>query len=77
MIAAIYARKSSDEPGRDAEDASCPTQIDRAREFAKAKGCIKPDPFAAWMQCEDGYFRLHREGVTNRERRPDRIRLLD
>ena len=46
-------------------------------EFAKAKGCIKPDPFAAWMQCEDGYFRLHREGVTSRERRPDRIRLLD
>jgi len=46
-------------------------------EFAKARSCIEPDPFAARMQIEDGYFRLHREEATRRERRPDRIRLLD
>ena len=56
MIAAIYARKSSDEPGRDAEDASCPTQIDRAREFAKAKG---------WRVDEGSVFRD--DGVSGSE----------
>jgi len=46
-------------------------------EFAKARGFIKPDPFAARMQFEDGYLRLHREEATSRKGRPDRIRLLD
>jgi DNA invertase Pin-like site-specific DNA recombinase len=38
IVAAVYARKSTDEPGKDAEDASCPKQIANAREFAKQKG---------------------------------------
>jgi DNA invertase Pin-like site-specific DNA recombinase len=37
MIAAIYARKSTEQDG-DAEDRSCPRQVANARAFAEARG---------------------------------------
>jgi len=34
-------------------------------DFAKARSCIRPKPFAARMRFEDGYFRLIREEVAS------------
>ncbi len=38
MIAAIYARKSTDDSDRDAEARSCERQIEHARQYAAAQG---------------------------------------
>jgi DNA invertase Pin-like site-specific DNA recombinase len=37
-VAAIYARKSNDEPGKDAEAKSVARQIERAKAYAGKKG---------------------------------------
>jgi DNA invertase Pin-like site-specific DNA recombinase len=43
MIAAIYARRSSSQAGRDEQDLSVTRQIDLARRFAESKGWIVAD----------------------------------
>src|SRR5437879_1199642 len=67
MIAGIYARKSTDEPGKDAEDRSCDKQIAAAREFARKKG---------WRVDEASVFRD--DGVSGGEfaKRPGLQKLL-
>ena len=45
MIAAVYARKSTDQNGADAEARSVARQVESAREFAAARGWTVPDEF--------------------------------
>lgn len=45
MIAAIYARKSTDDSGKSDDARSTTRQIDRAREFAAKRGWTVDDRF--------------------------------
>ena len=43
MKAAIYARKSTDDNGRDAENKSVTRQVEHAKAYAASKGWTVPD----------------------------------
>ena len=45
MIAAIYARKSTEQNGVSDEQKSVARQIEHAKAYAKSKGWTVPDPY--------------------------------
>ena len=50
MIAAIYARKSTDDSDRDAEARSCERQIEHARQYAAAQGWTVDERLGRYSQ---------------------------
>ena len=68
MIAAIYARKSTDQSGTDAEAKSVTRQVDHAKGYAAQKGWVVAD--------EHVYVD---DGISGAEfaKRPDFLRLMN
>src|SRR5439155_26640839 len=70
MIAAIYARKSTEQNGADAEAKSVARQIEGARAFAAAKGWIVAD---AHVYADDAVSGAEVKRLVNRQRLLDVI----
>ena len=62
MIAAIYARKSTDDSDRDAEARSCERQIEHARRYAVAQGWTVDDRYVFRDDAVSGAEWKHRPG---------------
>ena len=70
MIAAIYARKSTEQPGADADAKSVARQIDNARAFAAAKGWTVAD---AHVYADDAISGAETRKLVNRQRLLDAL----
>jgi len=70
MIAAIYARKSNDQNGADADAKSVARQIENARAFAAAKGWVVPD---GHVYADDAVCGAEIRKLVNRQRLLDAI----
>ena len=64
MIAAVYARKSTDDSGRNAEARSTQRQIDSARIYAQAKGWTVDERFIFVDENTSGAEWKHRPGFN-------------
>ena len=71
MIAAIYARKSTEQNGADADAKSVARQIENARAFAAAKGWTVAD---AHVYADDAVSGAETRKLVNRQRLLDTIR---
>jgi DNA invertase Pin-like site-specific DNA recombinase len=65
MIAAIYARKSTEQRGRDSEDKSVALQIANARGFAQSRGWTVRD---AHVYADDAISGAETRKLVNRQR---------
>src|SRR5262245_48068434 len=65
MIAAIYARKSTEQHGADADSKSVARQIENARTFARAKGWTVPDEH---VYADDAISGAEIKKLVNRQR---------
>src|SRR5262245_18874802 len=65
MIAAIYARKSTEQNGADADAKSVARQVENARAFAAAKGWTVPD---AHVYVDDAVSGAETKKLVNRRR---------
>jgi len=70
MIAAIYARKSTEQTGADADAKSVARQIENARAFAAARGWTVPD---AHVYSDDAISGAETRKLKNRQRLIDAI----
>src|SRR5262245_13776227 len=70
MIAAIYARKSNDQTGVDADSKSVPRQIENARTFALAKGWTVADQH---IYADDAISGAEIRKLVNRQRLLDAL----
>jgi len=70
MIAAIYARKSTEQNGTDADATSVARQIENARAFADAKGWLVP---AAHVYTDDAVSGAETRKLVNRQRLLDAL----
>jgi site-specific DNA recombinase len=63
-VAAVYARKSNDEPGKDADAKSVTRQVEHAKAYAKRKGWHVEDRFVYSDDGISGVEFKHRPGLT-------------
>ena len=70
MLAAVYARKSTEQSGADVEAKSVPRQIEEARAFAASKGWSVRD---AHIYADDAVSGAETKRLVNRQRLLDAI----
>jgi DNA invertase Pin-like site-specific DNA recombinase len=76
MLSAIYARKSTDDSDRTAEARSTARQIDRATEYARAKGWTVDPRYIFTDENTSGAEWKNRPGFNRSWRRSSRARRL-
>jgi len=64
MIAAVYARKSTDEGDKDPDAKSCARQVLRAREYASKRGWVLSDDAIYQDEAVSGADFKSRAGLT-------------